>query len=146
VKKSLNYLILHLLLTLALLSLLEGTCLSMDVENCLLCHKYRGLSYIDEDHQLRLLYIAEPLYLNSPHGRLECRSCHADVGEFPHKKAQRIDCLTECHLEEPTTGKAFSHKDVGKVLETSVHATKDPEGNPKEFSEDIPDCAMSCVS
>jgi hypothetical protein len=140
VKKSLNYLILHLLLTLALLSLLEGTCLSMDVENCLLCHKYRGLSYIDEDHQLRLLYIAEPLYLNSPHGRLECRSCHADVGEFPHKKAQRIDCLTECHLEEPTTGKAFSHKDVGKVLETSVHATKDPEGNPKEFSEDIPDC------
>ena len=53
---------------------------AVDEENCLFCHKYRGLSYIsnqkDKEEPFRLLYVTEDLYLNSPHGNLKCSNCH----------------------------------------------------------------------
>ena len=34
---------------------------SSDVGNCLLCHKYPGLSRVDENAEMRLLYVNEDL-------------------------------------------------------------------------------------
>ena len=84
--------------------------LAFDEQNCLLCHKYRGLSYIGEDGQLMLLYITEPSYLNSPHALPKCGDCHTDVEGFPHESVKKVDCLAQCHVREPFSEKLFSHK------------------------------------
>ena len=41
-----------------------------DIGNCLLCHKYPGLSRIDEDGNLRLLFVNEKVFYNSVHARV----------------------------------------------------------------------------
>lgn len=113
---------------------------AFDEQNCLICHKYRGLSYIDENHQFKLLYITEPTYLNSPHALPKCGDCHVDVEGFPHESVKKVDCLVECHVREPFSEKFFSHKKSSDFLEMSVHAKRDKDGNLKEHQEDIPDC------
>jgi cytochrome b subunit of formate dehydrogenase len=113
---------------------------AVDEENCLICHKHRGMSYIDENNMLRLLYISEPIYQNSPHGLLNCRSCHADIKDIPHKKAEKVDCLKECHLDKQGKLERFTHKQVGDILQTSVHSPIDEKGVSKPFPEDYPTC------
>ena len=66
---------------------------AVDEENCLFCHKYRGLSYINKEEDFRLLYVTEDFYLNSPHGSLKCSDCHEEIGEFPHVETPKVDCL-----------------------------------------------------
>jgi len=47
-----------------------------DIGNCLLCHKYPGLSRIDEEGEFRLLYINEHTFANSVHAKVKCEGCH----------------------------------------------------------------------
>lgn len=114
--------------------------LAFDEQNCLICHKYRGLSYVDEDGQFKLLYITEPTYLNSPHALPKCGDCHVDVEGFPHESVKKVDCLVECHVIEPFSEKFFSHQKSLDFLNMSVHAKNNPDGTLKEHQEDIPDC------
>jgi len=114
--------------------------LAFDEQNCLLCHKYRGLSYIGEEGQLMLLYITEPSYLNSPHALPKCGDCHTDVEGFPHESVKKVDCLAQCHVREPFSEKLFSHKKSADLLNDSVHSKWDKDGNLKEHQEDLPDC------
>ncbi|RLB07115.1 MAG: cytochrome C, partial [Deltaproteobacteria bacterium] len=112
---------------------------AIDVENCLLCHKYRGLSYIDKEGNFHLLYITPDLYENSPHGILKCTDCHQGITDFPHKPEhiKKVNCLSICHnIKEPTSGKPFSHRKVLQDLEKSVHYVK----NIKTHPEDAPTC------
>jgi hypothetical protein len=128
-----------LLLTLSMLLFTQNS-FAFDEQNCLICHKYRGLSYIDEDNKFRLLYITEPTYLNSPHALSKCGDCHGDLEGFPHEKVKEVDCLVECHVREPFSEQLFSHQKSSDFLNQSVHAKKDSEGNFKEYQEDMPDC------
>ena len=111
-----------------------------DVDNCLICHKHRGMSYIGDNNMLRLLYISEPVYQNSPHGLFNCRSCHEDIKEIPHKKAEKVDCLKVCHTDNPGKLENFSHKEIGAALSASVHGPMDDKGMPKPNAEDFPAC------
>ncbi len=119
---------------------------AVDEENCLFCHRYRGLSYISDQGEdgkgsdFRLLYVTEDLYLNSPHGNLKCSDCHTDVNKFPHGEIKKVDCLIICHVDEPSSGLPFSHQRVAEHLARSVHSPYDEKGNPKEFPEDYPVC------
>ncbi|MBN2107385.1 MAG: hypothetical protein JW832_08150 [Deltaproteobacteria bacterium] len=113
---------------------------AVDVDNCLICHKHRGMSHIDENNMLRLLYVSEPIYQNSPHGLLTCRSCHADIKEIPHKKAEKVDCLQVCHLDKQGKLESFTHKQVGDTLQASVHSPIDEKGAAKPYPEDYPTC------
>ena len=113
---------------------------AVDEENCLFCHKYRGLSYINKEEDFRLLYVTEDFYLNSPHGSLKCSDCHEEIGEFPHVETPKVDCLKVCHMDDPSSGLPFSHQKVGEYLDQSVHGRFDEEGKPKEYQEDYPDC------
>ena len=117
---------------------------AVDEENCLFCHKYRGLSYIsnqeDKEEPFRLLYVTEDLYLNSPHGNLKCSSCHTDIDKFPHGEIKKVDCLIVCHIDEPSSGLPFSHQRVEEHLSRSAHSRYDEEGNLKEHQDDYPDC------
>jgi hypothetical protein len=111
-----------------------------DVGNCLLCHKYPGLSRVDENGNLRLLFINEGIFSNSVHSRVKCEGCHTDVTKIPHDPAKKVDCLVECHIIEPSSEQKFSHKDVATFLENSVHSKNDKDKKPKKFAEDMPGC------
>jgi len=131
---------------LLLLALLVSMCSflpavqAVDEENCLFCHRYRGLSYIDAEGDFKLLYVTEDLYLNSPHGTLKCSSCHTDIEKFPHGDIKQVDCLVMCHVDEPSSGLPFSHQSVGECLAQSAHSSVAEDGQPKEHREDYPRC------
>ncbi len=138
-----------LLLTAVCLFCLTGQSGAVDEENCLFCHGYRGLSYITnegkdmetgQEGEFRLLYVTEDLYLNSPHGTLKCTDCHAGIEKFPHGDVKQVDCLTVCHMNEPSSGLPFSHQRVADHLARSAHSLIDKDGAPKEHQDDYPDC------
>lgn len=111
-----------------------------DIGNCLLCHKYPGLSRIDEEGKFRLMYVNEEIFNQSVHAKVKCEGCHPDIQKIPHEPAKKVDCLTQCHIIEPSSEKKFSHKDVAESLATSAHAKVDKKGQPKPYPEDIPTC------
>lgn len=111
-----------------------------DIGNCLLCHKYPGISRIDEEGMMRLFYVNEDIFKNSVHARVKCEGCHTDIKKIPHDPAKKVDCLVECHIVEPSTEKKFSHKDVDKFINQSVHGKIDKKGKEKKYAEDYPGC------
>lgn len=101
-----------------------------DRENCLLCHRYPGLSRFDpEAGRVRLFYI-DPSYAHhglGPHSRLACTDCHGreEVGVVPHGTVRPVDCLRQCHIVDPNGGeKRFSHANVARMLEQGVHTAE----------------------
>ncbi|OQX18413.1 MAG: hypothetical protein BWK76_07625 [Desulfobulbaceae bacterium A2] len=111
-----------------------------DVGNCLLCHKYPGLSRVGENGEMRLLYVNEQIHNKGVHGRVKCEGCHTDITKIPHDPVKPVDCLVLCHIVEPTSEQKFTHKGVETSLEDSVHSKKDKGGKEKPFSEDMPTC------
>lgn len=110
-----------------------------DTENCLLCHRYPGMGRYDENGKKRILYINEEKFANSVHGKLTCRSCHVGLDKIPHTDVQPVDCATNCHINEPSTEREFSHANMVKKYNSSVHGPGDGD-NPKPFAEDLPTC------
>jgi cytochrome b subunit of formate dehydrogenase len=101
-----------------------------DPENCLLCHRYRGLSRVDADTgQIRLFYVNPGYYDHElgPHARLKCTDCHRkdEVGVIPHKPLTRVDCTTACHIRGANDVElTFSHQGIETALTSSVHNSK----------------------
>ncbi len=108
--------------------------------DCLMCHKHRGLSRIDEKGNFRLFYINTELFESGPHRRNKCDDCHSDIDRIPHKPAEKVDCTQQCHVSEPSGEKKFSHKNTAKTLASSVHGKLDADGKPKPHQEDFPVC------
>jgi hypothetical protein len=131
------------ILLLVLIFSMPGSSYAADIGNCLMCHKYPGLSRIDEKGEFRLLFVNEAMFNNSVHAKVKCEGCHPDIQKIPHEPAKKVDCLTQCHIIEPASEKKFSHKDVATFLAGSVHAKTDKDGQPKKYPEDIPTC-KSC--
>ncbi len=119
---------------------MPGTSGSADIGNCLLCHKYPGISRVDEEGKLRLFYINEDIFQNSIHSKVKCEGCHTDITKIPHDPAKKVDCLVECHIIEPSTETKFSHKDVQTFLDKSVHGKIDKNKMEKKYPEDYPSC------
>ncbi len=95
-----------------------------DEENCLMCHKHRGIARIDLKGNLRIFNVNEDLFALSVHGRVPCRGCHVNITEIPHKiQVKKVDCGTQCHKKEPSTGIDFSHRPVYTNYRRSVHGT-----------------------
>jgi hypothetical protein len=111
-----------------------------DIGNCLLCHKYPGISRIDETGALRLFYVNEDIFNNSVHAKVKCDRCPTDIKKIPHDSAKKVDCMVECHIVEPSTEKKFSHKDAEDFLARSVHSKTETDGTTKKFAEDMPTC------
>ena len=111
-----------------------------DEVNCLICHKHRGLSRIDEQGKFRLYYINNEMFESGPHRRNKCHDCHSDKDRIPHDPTVKVDCTQQCHIIEPSGQARFSHKPIAKTLAKSVHGKFDAEGNPKKYQEDYPGC------
>ncbi len=114
-----------------------------DELNCTMCHKHRGLSRVDEDGNFRLFYINQELFNSGPHRGRRCSECHTDIDQIPHKPAEKVDCTQECHIEEPSGKKKFSHKTIAKTLSKSAHARLKSDGTLKPHQDDFPEC-KSC--
>ena len=113
---------------------------AMDAENCLMCHRFRGLARVDKEGAYRLFHVDEAFYNRGPHARVRCRGCHADIDKIPHTDAKPVDCLRTCHIQEPTREILFTHTGVQAALNGSVHSSTDPNGAPRDFAEDFPQC------
>lgn len=93
-----------------------------DPDGCFSCHGLPALEFIDEDGTRRTASILRKDYYASLHGSVPCRDCHRDIKDYPHDpKNGYVDCGQSCHIEEPSEGKAFSHRDVVDEFEKSAH-------------------------
>lgn len=111
-----------------------------DKLECMTCHKYRGLSRVDEKGKFRLFYVNIDLFQSGPHRRIGCRECHTDIDGIPHNPAKAVNCLQQCHIAEPSGNVNFSHQAIGATLAKSVHGKLDAKGEPKPHAEDYPFC------
>lgn len=120
-------------------------CLSADVSaadvgNCLMCHKYPGISRVDAEGKFRLFYVNEGIFNKSVHAKVKCEGCHTDIKKIPHEPVKKVDCLSQCHIVEPSSEQKFSHRDAAMFLAASVHGELDKNGKPKPYPEDLPKC------
>ncbi len=111
----------------ALVLLAAGDVRAADPENCLMCHRYRGLGRVDDKSGSLHLYHVDPDYYDrslGPHARLRCSDCHPreEVGVIPHKPVSPVNCTTVCHLSAPGQIEVqFSHDRTHGMLQQSVH-------------------------
>jgi cytochrome b subunit of formate dehydrogenase len=101
-----------------------------DAENCLSCHRYRGLARLNDDGRSIGLYYVDPNYCDralGPHSRLRCTDCHnrQQVGVIPHQTVSPVNCTNQCHLSSPRNIEVrFSHDSIAGMLEASTHSQK----------------------
>ncbi len=102
----------------------------IDPENCLSCHKFRGLSRLDDETgELRLFFCSAEYYAKrqGPHSRLRCTACHEaeEYEEIPHDPQTKVDCTRTCHIvPESGVELEFSHRPVAETLDRSAHASE----------------------
>ncbi|MFH1746185.1 MAG: cytochrome b/b6 domain-containing protein [Planctomycetota bacterium] len=106
------------------------TARAQDPENCLSCHRFRGLSRLDPDtNELRLFFCDAEYYIyrEGQHARVHCTGCHekSEVTVIPHEVKTRVDCAQTCHIIQATgLAMRFSHQRVAESLSRSVHAAE----------------------
>lgn len=106
----------------------SGPIEASDPDNCLLCHRFPGLSRLDtETGELRLFFVSESFYADGlgPHTSLACTACHDRdaVGKIPHDDVKPVDCGQTCHIVSSVgTVVDFSHEKPVQSLAKSVHA------------------------
>lgn len=111
--------------------------------NCTMCHKFAGFGRVEKPNNnsektfKRLFNINNELYEASYHGKVRCKSCHIGVDKIPHTDVEKVDCATDCHISDPSTNKAFSHRKIAEDFNKSVHGV---EGSRSEFKSDLPVC------
>ena len=110
------------------LALVASPVSAVDPENCLWCHRFRGLSRVDpETGELHLFFCSAEYYAGQegPHSRLRCTACHVrqEVAVVPHRVKTYVDCARQCHVV-PSAGVElpFSHRSIQERLENSAHA------------------------
>jgi len=106
---------------------LAGVAAGQDPENCLLCHRFPGLSRFEPDSgRVRLFYV-DPSYVadvHGPHAQLACTDCHArePLAVVPHLATTPVDCTRTCHIIDlGGNARRFSHDNVARMLEQGVH-------------------------
>ena len=93
-----------------------------DPDGCFSCHALDGLDYIDKEGVLRSASINKEHYYSSLHGSVPCKDCHRKIQDFPHKVENgEVDCSETCHVEEPSKGKPYTHKEVVEEFADSTH-------------------------
>lgn len=109
-------------------ALMASALRAADPENCLSCHRFRGLSRI-EDGRVRLFYV-NPRYHDyglGAHARLRCTDCHerSEVEVIPHRPVTPVNCTRQCHLAGPGEMEVrFAHRGIEEALEQSAHSPK----------------------
>lgn len=104
-----------------------GSVRAADPENCLLCHRYRGLArVVPESGQIKSFYVNPGYYDHAlgPHARLRCTDCHRreEVASIPHQPVSPVNCTQTCHLLNSSGLEVtFAHDAIDLALQQSVH-------------------------
>lgn len=127
-----------------LLLCLHSSIARAEVEgNCTMCHKYPGLGRIEksegEDGKTikRLFYLNNELFESTYHGKIRCKNCHTGVEKIPHTDAPPVNCAADCHILDPSSNKAFSHKKIVDDFNASVHGK---DGSHIDDKSQLPVC------
>jgi sulfite reductase (NADPH) flavoprotein alpha-component len=105
-----------------------------DPDGCFSCHGLPGLEFIDREGVRRTATILQADYYGSLHGSVPCKDCHRQIERYPHKPEEGyVDCSESCHVEEPSKGKPFTHKEVVEEFKTSAHGSGHAPGATKGF-------------
>jgi hypothetical protein len=100
----------------------SGSAFGMSDDGCLVCHRLKGLSVVDEKNEIKDCSISEALFAHSIHRNVGCTECHSKIEEYPHKPENaKVNCATQCHVVEPSTKKPFSHEKIFETWKESVH-------------------------
>ncbi len=78
----------------------RGDGVAMDESGCLTCHRYPGLVGPETPEGFKVFHIDEKRYLQSPHGKTDCRKCHTGIEKLPHVGDTAVTCTNGCHLAE----------------------------------------------
>ena len=106
----------------------------------MMCHKYPGLGIVDtnkKNKSKRVFYISNNLFEKTYHASVRCKSCHTGVTKIPHNDVKKVNCASNCHVIDPSSNKAFSHKKIVNDFNASAHGKK---GSDTAFKEDLPVC------
>ncbi len=100
---------------------------------CLRCHGMVGFAVRDSaTGTVRDLRVDSLAWRATAHARLSCRSCHADVTQYPHLfRAGRppVACGSDCHATD-RRGRPYSHAQEARDLAASVHGRGKAAANP----------------
>lgn len=122
-----------------------------DPENCLSCHRYRGLSRIDDDGKNIRTFYVDPNYYDrklGPHARLGCTDCHDRhaVSVIPHQASAPVNCTTKCHLASPQhVEMEFGHDGIADLLSNSVHTPEVLETSNRLLGAPLPEGHSQCL-
>lgn len=110
-----------------------------DDESCLMCHKYPKMGRMTEEGVQKSYYVMPNTFSRTVHRNVPCRDCHSYIKELPHRPVETgVQCDSECHsVQNPSTGRPFSHKPIYNVYKESVHARKKVED---DLDADKPYC------
>jgi hypothetical protein len=89
---------------------------AMDSGGCLICHQYPGLTRPETGDGFKVFHIDEKRYLQSPHGKTDCKECHTTVAKVPHVGITKVNCFNGCHKEEKDK-KLIADYDLKKLHE-----------------------------
>ncbi len=117
-----------------------------DPDGCLVCHALPGFQFVDDRGVRRDLTLDREHYGASLHGNVPCSDCHASIRSFPHEEDKGVDCAAECHIEEPSEGSTYTHKEVVEEMEDSVHGKGRHKGltGGNRLEESEKDASPSC--
>ena len=85
----------------------------------------------NNDGKLTELFTDKEMFSRSIHAKLTCQTCHASVKSTPHKteEIEKVDCSAECHIDDTTIPKAYTHKSQYDTVFRSVHGASFEEKN-----------------
>jgi hypothetical protein len=100
---------------------------ALDEGGCLTCHQYPGVVRFDKTAGIKVLHIDEEKYLNSDHGKVDCRKCHISINKVPHTGETEVDCTTECHLtnKEKKMVKSYNLSSLHKKEQSYITSLRD---------------------
>lgn len=116
-----NRFIVILMFILVLVSLQNSG--AKDDQNCSECHDQKYMRKYNDDGKLTELFVDKDMFDYSIHAKLTCQTCHTSVKNTPHKteEIEKVDCSAECHIDDTTIPKAYSHKSQYDTVFRSVH-------------------------
>ncbi len=111
----------------------------VDDESCLMCHKYPKMGRVTEEGFRKSYYVMPEVFSKTVHRNVPCRDCHYYIKQLPHRPVtEGVRCDIECHsIENPSTGRPFSHAPIYNTFKQSVHGREKVESG---LDNDKPYC------
>ncbi len=110
----------------------------LDDESCLVCHKYPMLRGLTAQGTERSYYVGPEVFSRTVHRNVPCRDCHKEIKALPHDPVKEgVRCDSECHaINNPATGRPFSHKVIYDTYRKSVHGRDKGSGGLTPYCTD----------